>query len=415
MLVDLCLEALRNLRAHWLRFLLTASGIVWGVALFVIMIAIGQANREHYREKLAVIGRNAVWVFPGKVTRRGEGERSVRNVELDRDDPPRLPESPRISHAEAELWAQPRVLKGGGHIKVVWAVGTGPQAGRIRNYQIGEGRFLTPGDVAQRRRVLILGAKVAERLFGRQSALGRQVRLDGHPFRVVGVSKAKGEQLMNMGPRDDEQVLLPISVAQTLFTQSDKVDFLLFEPSRREDAAAAISRTRMLLGQHHRFTSHDEEAVSFFNVADSIALISGMLSAISIFLAACGVLTLAAGAVGVMNIMLVAVAERTREIGIRKALGATHRALFVQLMIETTMVTVGAGAFGMLLGYGVIRGLQIAHDLRGGSDLLMPRIEFSAGLALLAFVVLVGAGLFASLLPALRGARLEPAVALRDE
>src|SRR5262245_10668239 len=182
MLRDLFIEALRNTRLHWLRVLLTSSGIVWGIALFVVMIAVGDANRQHYREKMEVIGRKAIWAIPGIVAKKGSGERSARGVEFDRDDPPRLPASPLIEHAEAETWAVPRVLKGGGHIKVVWALGVGPNATRIRNFQVAHGRFITRADVSARRRVLVIGAKVEQRLFGRRSAVGQIVRLEGYPF-----------------------------------------------------------------------------------------------------------------------------------------------------------------------------------------------------------------------------------------
>jgi putative ABC transport system permease protein len=412
---DLLAEALRNTRAHWLRVLLTSSGIIWGIALFVVMVAMGDANQRHYREKMEVIGRKVIWTIPGSIPRAGTGEHAVRRVTLDVKDPPRLPGSPLIERAEPELWATPRVLKGGGHIKVVWTVGVGPQATQIRNYQIAAGRFITPTDVEQRRRVLVLGAKVAERLFGRRSALGQAVRLEGQPFRVVGVSVPKGEQMNNMGPRDDEQVLLPITTAQTLFTGNDHIDCILYEPRTRDAGGLSMTRVRTLLGRHHYFGVDDEEALAFFNIWDAIKLIDVMLTAIVIFLSACGVLTLAVGAVGVMNIMLVSVTERTREIGLRKAVGATPRDLFVQFVFETTIITVAAGVVGVALGAGIIYGLQSMHQISVRADFLLPRITFPPRLALLSFVVLVGTGILAGILPALRAARLDPAVALREE
>ena len=415
MLRDLLADAVRNTRAHWLRVLLTSSGIVWGIALFVVMIAVGDANQRHYREKMEVIGRKVIFAIPGRVAREGSGERSARDVSLDLKDPPRLSEVPLIERAEPELWAQPRVLKGGGHIKVVWTLGVGPQATRIRNFQVARGRFITRADLDQHRRVLVIGAKVEERLFGRRSAVGRMVRLEGYPFQIVGVSVPKGEQMNNMGPRDDEQVLLPITTAQTLFTGTDHIDYIIYEPHTREDGAQTIERVRTLLGRHHYFHVEDEEALAFVNISEAIKLVGAILTAIVVFLSACGVLTLAVGAVGVMNIMLVAVTERTCEIGLRKALGATHRDLFVQLVFETTMVTVAAGVVGVAFGATIIAVLQALHDASPKAQFLMPRISFSPWLAALSFLVLVSAGALASLVPALRAARLDPAAALREE
>ena len=415
MLRDLLLDALRNVRVHWLRVLLTSSGIVWGIALFIVMMATGNAYQQHYREKLAVIGRKAIWAIPGSIPRAGSGEHAARYVSLDRKDPPRLPGSPLIERAEPEMWAAPHVLKGGGHIKVVWVLGVGPGATHIRNFQVARGRFITPDDVAQRRRVLVIGAQVERRLFGRRSALGERVRLDGQPFRIVGVSVEKGEQMNNMGPRDDEQVLLPITTAQTLFTGSDRIDYILYEPRTREEGVASIERVRALISRHHYFTVEDEEALSFVNIADAITVIERIVDVVAIFLAACGLMTLAAGAVGVMNIMLVAVSERTREIGVRKAVGATPRDLFVQLIFETTVIVLAAGTIGVGLGAGIIGIVEGFRASSGSADFLIPHLAFPAQLAVVSFAVLAGTGILAGILPALRAARLDPAEALREE
>lgn len=415
MLLDLLRESLANVRSHWLRVLLTGSGIVWGIALFVTLTATANGMREHYAEKMAAIGRKVVYAFPGVVDKAQGGNRTARDVLLKIDDPPRLPASPRIERAAGEVWSGPRVLKGGGRIKVVWTYGVEPDSSRIRNYQVGRGRFITIDDVRRRRRVLVLGAKVEERLFGRGSALGRTVRLEGYPFRVVGVSAPKGEQLVNMGPRDDEQVLLPLTTAQALFTGSDVLSYMLHEPPSRAEGPDSITRARTLIARHHYFDPGNEQAVSFFNIAEAMQLTEAIGFALHLFLTACGLMTLIAGGVGVMNIMLVAVAERTREIGLRKAIGATDRDLFVQLLAETVVITVVAGLIGLSLGAGIIAVLGALRAASPGSDLLVPVVWLSPNLALVAFVVLVAVGVLAGILPATRAARLDPAEALRQE
>jgi putative ABC transport system permease protein len=218
-----------------------------------------------------------------------------------------------------------------------------------------------------------------------------------------------------MGPRDDEQVLLPITTAQRLFTGNNHIDYIIYEPRTREEGGASIERVRALLGRHHYFPPEEDEALAFVNIVEAIKLISVMLGAIVIFLSACGALTLAVGAVGVMNIMLVAVTERTREIGLRKAVGATQRDLFMQLVFETVILTLGAGVVGVGLGGAIIYPLQVIRDTSPRMQYLMPHVTFSPWLAALSFTVLVSAGVLASLVPALRAARLDPAVALREE
>jgi len=411
---DLLADALHNLRANWLRVLLTGSGIVWGVALFVALSAVGAANRTHYRERMEAIGRKAVFAFPGAIRKEGVSNRAARGVRFERDDPPRLTGSPLIERAAPELWTGPRVLKGGGHIKVVWTYGVGAEAGEIRNFEVARGRFITPDDVAARRRVLVIGAKVETRLFGRRSALGRRVRLEGHPFRIVGVSAPKGQQMVNMGPNDDEQVLMPITTAQTLFSGSERLDYILYAPRTREEGTVSTARARAILGPHHHFDPRDEEAMSFFNVVEAMKVTEAIGVGLQIFLLGCGLLTLTAGGIGVMNIMLVAVAERTRELGLRKALGATDRDVFRQLLAESVVLTLVAGAGGVALGAVILTGLDLLQRAPG-TETLVPKLHFSPQLALLAFGVLVVVGIAAGLVPARRAARLDPAVALRQE
>jgi len=412
---DLFVDALRNIRAHWLRVVLTGSGIVWGIALFTALSAAGAATRDHYREKMEAIGRKVIYVFPGAVPRAGGASRHSRRVVLERDDPARLPESVLIDRAEPEIWLGPRVLKGGGHIKVVWTYGVGPDTGQIRNFRIARGRFITPADMAERRRVLVIGAKVEQRLFGRGSALGRTVRLDGHPFRIVGISPEKGEQMMNMGPRDDEQVLMPLPTAQRLFTASERIDYVIYEPRTRDEGWPSTARVRALLAPHHDVAPGVEEAFSFFNIADAIRLVDLINVAMQIFYLACGLLTLIAGGIGVMNIMLVAVAERTRELAVRKAVGATNRDLFLQLLCEAVVVTLTAGAAGVALGAGLIWVMAALRRSSTPSQFLVPDVQFSLATGLIAFGVLVAVGVSAGIAPARRAARVDPAVALRDE
>jgi putative ABC transport system permease protein len=414
MLSDRLSEALRSARAHWLRVMLTSAGIVWGMTLFIVLTASGRSTAEYYRVRMEEIGKKVIYAFPGSVSRRGSGTQGSRRVELESDDPPRLPPSVLVERAAGEAWSGPRMFKGGGHIKVVWTYGVTPEVAPIRNFIIGKGRFINAADVERRRRVIVLGAKVEQRLFGRRSALGKTIRIDGHPFRVVGVSAMKGEQMNNMGPRDDEQALMPLSTAQALFTRSDAINYVMYDPVTREAGEASTARARALIGRHHRFTPRHEEALVFFNMADGIRTLQGVLLALQIFMVGCGVLTLLAGGVGVMNIMLVAVAERTRELGLRKALGATNRDLFVQMLCDTLVITLSAGLGGFVLGGSIVKGLQLLRAASPTAQFLMGSIYFSPQLATVAFVVLATVGVLAGLVPAVRAARLDPAVALRE-
>ncbi len=415
MLRELIADSLVGIRMHWRRVLLSSSGIVWGAALFVALSAAGQAMAKHYRQKMEAIGPKLIYMFPGQVARQGEGARTARAVKLDLKDPPRLPHSPMVARAEPEIEAGPRVVKGGGHIKVAWTYGVGPDAEGIRNFKIARGRFVSKQDVASDAQVLVLGATVEKRLFGRRSALGESVRLEGYPFQVIGVSVPKGEQMVNMGPRDDEQVLMPVTTAQKLLTLSDKIGYVIYEPRTRQEAEHSMERVRTLVGRHHTFKPSDDEALAFFNVGEIIESMNSMSLALNIFLAACGLVTLAIGAIGIMNIMLVAVTERTKEIGLRRALGATGRSVFVQLVCETLLITLAAGAVGDLVGAALIRTMQIMRDSSPRAQFLMPEVVFSTEVTVLSTLALVAVGVFAAMLPAVRAIGIDPAAALREE
>jgi len=411
---DLLADAVRNVRVHWLRVTLTGAGIAWGIALFVVLTAMGSAVQGFYREKMESIGRKAVFVFPASVSKAGTGAVTGRQVILDRDDPPRFGHTGLVERVAPELPLGGRAIRGGGRVKVGWTYGVAADTGRIRNVEVARGRFFTPADLAARRRVLVLGAEVADRLFGRRPAVGRHVRLEGHPFRVIGVAVRKGQQIIGIGPPDDEHILLPVTTAQTLFTFDRTYRYLLYEPRTRAEAPASITRVRGLLARGHRFRPDDEEALSFFNVVDRIRPIAVVETGFQLFLVVCGVLTLGAGGVGVMNIMLVAVAERTREIGLRKALGAAPRDIFLGVLGESVVVTTGAGLLGLALGFGLVLLVAAGRGQTPEQRYWVPPVEPSFGLGVLAFVVLVGVGLAAGLVPARRAARLEPSIALRD-
>jgi len=189
----------------------------------------------------------------------------------------------------------------------------------------------------------------------------------------------------------------------------------MYEPRTRAEATASIARVRALLARPHRFAPADEEALGAFNVVERIRPVAAIEIALQLFLLACGVLTLVAGGIGVMNIMLVAVAERTREVGLRKALGASDRDVFVQVLFESVLVTVTAGALGVAFGEGIVGFFWAIGGRTPDQRMWVPRVEPSLGLAVLSFGVLVGTGILAGVVPARRAARLDPAVALREE
>jgi len=256
----------------------------------------------------------------------------------------------------------------------------------------------------------VLGARASARLFHGAPAVGRTVHVDGVPFEVVGVTRPKGDQLMFVGPADDEIGLIPFTTARVAFTRTDVLDQVIFAPRTRAGSAEAVQLVRAVIGRHHGFDQGDDAALGYFNIQEIVDLVHGLLLALRVFLTAASLITLAVGGVGVMNIMLVVVSERTWEIGLRKAIGASNRALFVEIVAETLAVTVVAGLLGVALGWlGVevsARAIDLTQNLQAVPILRPERV-------LTVFTTLVGVGIAASLLPALRAVRIDPAIALR--
>jgi putative ABC transport system permease protein len=241
-------------------------------------------------------------------------------------------------------------------------------------------------------------------------AVGRTVHIEGIPFKVVGITQPKGDQILYMGPGDDEIALLPFTTARTWFTRSDVIDQVIFAPRTREGSWESVRLVRAILGRHHGFGGDDDAAMGYFNIQEVVDLVRGLLLALRLFLTVASLITLAVGGVGVMNIMLVMVAERTREIGLRKAVGASNGAIFAAILAETIAVTICAGLLGVALGW---LGVEASASAVGTNQTLQAAPELHPQRLVTVFAVLVSVGLATAILPALRAMRIDPAVALR--
>jgi putative ABC transport system permease protein len=411
MLADLFVETLRSLRAHRLRFGLTSMGIVWGVAMLTYLAAFTDGYELHFDRELAKVGQKIVFLFPGVVTKKQVGHRGTRPVELELEDIERIASIDVVSQAAPNLWLGPRVMRAGRRTKLIWAYGASEETGRIRNFEVAAGRGLSRGDVADHATVVFLGDKVARRLFGSSPAVGRTVRIDGVPFRVVGVSKPKGQQLIYVGPADDEIALIPVTTAQRRFTRSTSLgQEVIFAPRTRAEGWSALRAARAVLGLHHDFVPRDETAMGSFNIQEVVQIIDTLLLGLRLFLNTASLITLLVGAAGVMNIMFVVVTERTKEIGLRKAIGASNRAVFAQFLSETLVITVGAGLIGALLGWLAVRASGAA--IPEGSTMVSTPVLLPESVVLIA-LTLMGVGIASGILPALRASRTDPAISLR--
>ncbi len=411
-MLDVLLSTLRSLRAHALRFTLTSLGIVWGAFLLTFLTGAMEGVDDHFTHELEEAGPKLVILWPGSVIKRRVGERGARPVEIESDDVARLRSLLAVEDAEPDIKLWNQILRANGRTKLSAVNGVAPRSARIRNLVPSQGRFITPLDVDRSARVAYLGAVAAERLFGGLSPVGRTIQIESLRFRVIGVNEVKGEQMIGMNGWDDWNVFIPWTTAQRWFTQREELAQVVFAPTTRENSWEAIGRAREVVALHHDFPPDLDTALSFFNVHDILQIVHTLFFGFRIFLVTAGVVTLLVGAVGVMNIMLVIVGERTSEIGLRKAVGARSRSIFLQFLAESSAVCGISGLVGALLGAGFT---QLIASLAPADG------PFSSAPVLAPFTVivivgsLVGVGVVAGVVPALRAARIPPAEALRAQ
>jgi putative ABC transport system permease protein len=408
-MLELVSEVLRSVWAHRLRFVLTSLGVAWGALMLTFLSAqIGGMN-AHFRHELEEIGPKLVMMGRGVVPHSRVGERMAHELDLEPHHLERIEALEVVEHASPNLELRRQVLRHGRRIKLLEVVGWDEDGARARNMTVAEGRFLTRGDVADARRVAVLGPEARRRLFGGAPAIGETLELSGMRFRVIGVSAEKGTQVSNIGSPDDQLVMIPYTTAQRWFQHNDDVDELVLTAATREQSQAAIEAVRGLVGLHEHFDPSTDTSMWGMNYWESLRTLFGMFTALQLFFVVAGVVTLLVGAVGVMNIMLVVVGERTQEIGLRKALGARSRDVFAHFLLEAVIVAGTAGALGTAGGIALLQATKAAFQSGGirvtGWPDPMTTVAITGSLVVVAIV--------AGVTPALRAARTSPAEALR--
>ena len=315
-----------------------------------------------------------------------------------------------VEHASPVVELPGQLVRHGRRSKLLNVVGWDYDAANIRNFSAAEGRFLDPRDVADAATVAFLGPRAKERLFGAAPALGEMIQIGAERFRVIGISNAKADQIMDVDNPDDLLIVIPYTTAQRRFAQTEKLREVILSAPRRELGGTAIAQARELTALHRGFDPRSDTALWSVDFWDTLKVLFGMLFATQLFMAVAGTLTLLVGAVGVMNIMLVVVTERTREIGVRKALGARNRDVFVQFLTEAVVVALSAGIAGTAAGLVLLRASAGAFESAGIAVSARPD-PFTTAVVSGALVVVA---IVAGALPAARAARVPPAEALRS-
>ena len=412
-LVDIFGQTLRTLWAHKLRSFLTMFGIAWGVGSLLLLVGLGEGFRSGNKRELAQYGKDIMFIYPGRAPVVQGSMNSARNYLLTYQDYADIrKEAPHVRNASpvlirTDVRAVSEFASANGEI-----AGVEPQFSEIRYLPLNQGRWLNSLDETQRRNVIVLGDELVKNLFPGRPAVGATIILNDISFEVIGT-------VQRVGRGDDNSTnmrgYLPYRVMATFFplkgeNHENSISFINYQPRVTDEHLIAQDEVRKLVARNHGFDYRDKNAFEGWDTIQNSKAVGLIFDAMNMFLGAVGLVTLALGAIGVINIMLVTVSERTREIGLRKALGATNRSILLQFFLEGILLTLLSGLIGMGFAAGLMAVLGTQQG-PGGFD--PPKIVPMS--AILAIGSLTLAGVIAGLYPARKAAMLQPVDALRQE
>ena len=406
-LVQTFWEALESISANKMRSGLTVLGIVIGVGAVIAMISIGRGAQNTITGSISGIGTNLIFVFRG-------GSEEVRNPKpITFGDAEAIADpfqAPSVMAVAPMLQGQVRVTFGGETANTT-IQGITSEFSTVRNRTVTEGEYIDEAHILGRASVALLGIDTADKLFGRTSGLtGETIRIEGQPFRVIGILEERGGSSFN---NEDDIVLVPISTAQTRLLRrstSDRVDVLMVQAASAEAVPIASQEIAQILRTRHR-TEIGADDFTILTQQDFLSTAETITGVLTIFLGGIAAISLLVGGIGIMNIMLVSVTERTREIGLRKALGARKRDILIQFLTESSVLSLIGGLIGIALGWAI--SLVVGQIAAASDTPIVPAIGIDV--ILLATIFSTAVGLFFGIYPANRAANLEPVEALRYE
>ncbi len=411
------LEPLANawvgVRTHKLRSSLTILGLVIGVAAVIALMSIGRGVQAQIISQIESLGSNLVTIMPGAATQWGVRGGAGSAATLTSEDATAISEQVPYVAAVAPYSTAPQQLVFGSENMNAQVIGVTPEYQEAYNLEITEGAFISQYNYQSGAKVAVIGANVKDELFSGVDPVGQQIRMGNNIVRVMGVLESKGASMMGS---TDDAVMIPLTTLQQTVTQERSstgehvVSSIALTVSDQEQADYVVSEVTSLLRSRHQLGSGVEDDFTVRSMEELASTVSEMTGTLTLFLGAIAGIALLVGGIGVMNIMLVSVVERTREIGIRKALGARERDIWTQFLTESAFLSFAGGLIGVAVGWGASK-LISSVGIMGG----MITTVVSSDIVILALAVSVGIGLLFGFLPARRAARLNPIEALRYE
>ncbi len=417
-LSEILRQAFASFQAHKMRTFLTMFGIVWGIASVIILVGLGRGFSVDQKKHMQSLGKDLVIMWGGRTSSQVGGRAAGREIHLSVEDADLIREecylvknvSPELRRTIPQVSQYNLANRG--------VVGMWPSYQDFRSLQISEGRLITDDDEREGRRVLLLGSKAYRQLFPGQPAIGASVLVESVPYLVVGVLQEKKQNSNYSGP-DNDYLFAPYSAISRDFPPPTKagagilrgyLDDIVFEVGDSEQHEAAVLQVRRTLARVHHFDAIDKDALFIWDTMDGAKMLDKIFGVVTIFFGCVAIVTLCLGGIGVMNIMLVSVTERTREIGTRKAMGATKRDILRQFFAESSMLTVVSGILGLIFGMGTCTAMEALPLPDFVPHPIVSWISIVASILTLSLIT-VTAGMY----PAQRAADMTPVESLRYE
>ena len=407
--LDTWQEIFGTIKKNKLRTFLTGFSVAWGIFMLIILLGSGKGFENGVKKQFAGDAVNSIWVYSGRTSKAYKGlkpGRIVRFTNKDYDDTKR-----KVKQIQ---YISSRYGIGGSH-SITYKdkygafdiVTVHPDTKFLEMVNVKKGRFINKIDIEKYRKITVISLIVKNALFKNNvKAIGKYININNIPFKVVGIFEDENE-------RDNRRIYIPISTAQKVFNGSNRIRNIAFTTQgvTAKQSVKLVEKVRAQFADRHKFDKSDKSAIYINNNLDNFKKANNLFMGISLFIWIIGIGTIIAGIVGVSNIMIIVVKERTKEIGIRKAIGATPRSVIFQVLSEAILITGIAGYFGLVLGVGLLQ--LISSSLHNSPFFSNPQIDFK--IAVSATLLLIFAGALAGYFPAKRASKIKPIVALRDE